>query len=146
MDNASADEVQGNGKTEPAVFVVWRCLVLAVPVWTMLFTGVYEPKWTVLFLHEIVCSLQRLESLKRIKCIIYLFPNSSPSNLPTVCLYSLDKLVLQNSETTLIVVMLTLLFSSSLQHLSSSIFFMVLPSTNWFPTFHEWQSSVVRSS
>lgn len=117
MDNASADEVRGNGQTEPAVFVGWRCLVLAVPVWSMLFTGVYEPKWSVLFLHEIVCSLHHLESLKRIKCIIYLFPNSSPSKLPTVCLYSPDKLVLQNSETALTVMMLTLLSSSSPQHL-----------------------------
>lgn len=57
-----------------------------MPVWSMLFTGVYEPKWSVLFLREIVCSLQRLEYFERIKCIISLFPDSSPSNLPTVCL------------------------------------------------------------
>lgn len=40
-------EVQGNGRTEPAVFVVWRCLELAVPVQSMLFTGVHEPECSV---------------------------------------------------------------------------------------------------
>lgn len=127
-------EVQGNKKTEPAVFAVWRCWVLAVPGWNMLFTGVYEPKWSVLFLHEIVCSLQRLGSLKRIKNIMYLFPSSSSSNLPTVCTCTKEP-ALENGEITL--VMLNFLFSSCLQHLSFSVFFVVLSFATEFLTFHK---------
>lgn len=120
--------------------------MLALPGWNMLFTGVHEPKWSVLFLREMICSLQRLESLKRIECIMYLFSNSSLLELPAVCLYSLKKFVLQNSGTTLRVVMHTLLFSSSLQYLSFSVFFVLLPSTAEFLTLHDWYIFVVRSS
>lgn len=70
---------------------------------------------------------------------MYLFPNSSPLELPTVRLCSLEKLVLQSSGTTLRVVMhSSVLHFSLLSNISPFSVFFVLLSTAEFLSLHDW--------